>query len=49
MDVKGQISFCKVEKYKIITEPGKKVIKRKQIASQALIKRTNKHLKKAGK
>lgn len=35
----GKIKYCKLEKCKIVTEPGSKIIKRGQIVPQALIKR----------
>lgn len=40
----AEIKYCKLEKCRIETEPGKKIIKKGQIVPQALIKRTVLHL-----
>ena len=40
----SEIKYCKLEKCRIETEPGKKIVKRGQAVAQALIKKTVLHL-----
>lgn len=40
----SEVKYCKLEKCKIVTELGKKIIKRGQIVPQAYIEKTKVHL-----